>query len=76
VPVAPDPEGDGREQLLDLLLFSGRPDHFLPLRCPLPPQVVVIGFLRPGEFPLDRNLDAEFFRVREMASAGGHLAEE
>jgi hypothetical protein len=27
VPVTPDPSGDGREQLLDVLLLGGRPYH-------------------------------------------------
>jgi hypothetical protein len=65
VSVAPDPAGDGREQLLDLLLLGGRLDHAPPVGSSLLPQVALVGFLDPGKFPVDGDLDAEFVQVGE-----------
>jgi hypothetical protein len=65
VPVTPDPLSDGREQLLDALLLCRRLDHALTVGFSLLPQIPLVGLLPLRKLPLDSDLDAEFFQVRE-----------
>ena len=65
VPVTPYPLRDGGEQLLDGVLFCGRLDHAPAVGLSVLLQVALVGSLHLGEFPVDGDLDAEFFQVRE-----------
>jgi hypothetical protein len=57
---------DGREQLLDALLFGGWLDRAGPVGFSPLPQVALVRLLHRRKLPVDGNLDADFRQVREQ----------